>query len=69
MKFFDLQDPFYKPLWIRVLITLMSLGWAVVEISQGEVFWAILFGSLGVYCAHQFFIAFNPREPDGKDKP
>jgi hypothetical protein len=35
----------------------------------GNVFWAILFGAVGVYCVHQFFIAFNPRDPDGKDKP
>jgi hypothetical protein len=28
MKFFDLQHPFYKPLWIRVLITALCLGWA-----------------------------------------
>jgi hypothetical protein len=69
VKFFDLQDPFYKPLWIRVLITALCLGWAVVELAAGGPFWAILFGAMGLYCAHQFFIAFNPREPDGKDKP
>jgi hypothetical protein len=29
----------------------------------------MLFGALGIYCVHQFFIAFNPREPERKDKP
>ena len=69
MRFFDLQHPFYKPLWIRVLVTALCLGWAAVELSAGQPFWAILFGAVGVYCAHQFFIAFNPRDPEGKDKP
>jgi hypothetical protein len=69
MRFFDLQQPFYKPLWIRLLITALCLGWTVVELMGGNVFWAILFGSVGVYCVHQFFIAFDPKDPDGKDKP
>jgi hypothetical protein len=52
-----------------VLITALCLGWAVVEFSMGAPFWGMLFGALGIYCVHQFFIAFNPREPEGKDKP
>jgi hypothetical protein len=69
MKFLDLQIPFYKPLWIRVLLTGLCLGWAGFELYMGSVFWAILFGSVGLYCLHQFFIAFDPKEPEGKDKP
>lgn len=69
MKFFDLQDPFYKPLWIRVLLTAFCLGWAIVEFLADAPFWAILFGAIGIYCLHQFFIAFKPRAPDEKDKP
>jgi hypothetical protein len=69
MKLFDLQQPFYKPLWIRILITAACLGWALVELSANNVFWAILFGSVGVYCAHQFFIAFDPKDPEDGKKP
>jgi hypothetical protein len=69
VKFFDLQQAFYKPLWIRILITGLCLSWTSVEILGGNVFWAILFGAVGVYCAHQFFIAFNPKEPEGNDQP
>jgi hypothetical protein len=69
MKFFDLQHPFYKPLWIRLVITALCLGWAAVEFFMGAPFWGMLFGALGIYCVHQFFIAFKPREPEGKDKP
>ncbi len=67
MRFFDLQQPFYKPLWIRIVITVLCLGWAVIEILGGNVFWAMLFGAMGLYCAHQFFIAFDPKEPEKRD--
>jgi hypothetical protein len=69
MKFFDFQHPFYKPLWIRIVITALCLGWAVVELLGDNFFWAMLFGSVGLYAAHQFFIAFNPREPGEDDRP
>jgi hypothetical protein len=69
MKFFDLQHPFYKPLWIRVAVVGSCLGMTVLELSGGNVFWAILFGSVGVYAFHQFFIAFNPRDPEDGTKP
>jgi hypothetical protein len=69
MKFFDLQHPFYKPLWIRIAIVAVCLGMTALELSGGNVFWAILFGSVGVYAFHQFFIAFNPRDPEDGSKP
>ncbi len=62
--FFDLQNPFYRPLWLRLLIVICCLGWAVVELMQGAVFWAILFGAIGIYAAQQFFIAFDPGSED-----
>ena len=68
--FFDLQKQFYRPLWIRVLVVTFCLGWAIVELSQGAVFWALLFGGVGLYASHQFFIAFDPKPEtpdDGKD--
>ncbi|MEM1388017.1 MAG: hypothetical protein AAF748_15355 [Pseudomonadota bacterium] len=64
---FDLQHPFFRPLWIRVLITVAVFGWAIFEISMGNPFWAILFAAIGVYCVREFFIAFAPRDPDDKE--
>ncbi len=58
MKFFDLNHPFFKPLWIRILVTGIALGWAVIEAMTGEPFWAILFGAAAAWCAHSFF--FSP---------
>lgn len=69
-RFFDVQHPMFKPLWLRIVIVGFTLGWAAFElfVTQSP-FWAILFGAIGVYLAHQFLIAFNPRPPEPKDRP
>lgn len=56
---FDVQHPFFLPLWRRVATVAACLGWALFELSAGNLFWAILFAAPGVWCAHQFFIAFD----------
>ena len=62
MNFLDVQTPFFRPLWRRVVVTVVCLAWAAMEISTGAVFWAILFGAAGLYLAWQFFVVFNPPE-------
>nr|WP_237684850.1 hypothetical protein [Szabonella alba] len=64
MKFFDVHNPFYRPLWRRILVTGICLGWGLFELATGNPFFAILFGAAGIYCAHQFFIAFDPKDPE-----
>ena len=64
-KFLDVQTPFFRPLWRRVLVTALCLGWAVIELASGAVFWAILFGAAGIHLAWQFFMVFDP--PSKKD--
>jgi hypothetical protein len=65
-RLFDFNHPFFRPLWLRVLIVAACLGWAVVELAGGSPFWAILFGAIGLYAAYGFFVAFNPRPPEDK---
>ena len=65
-SFFDLQQDFYRPLWLRLAIVVFTLGWAVFELISGSVFWAILFGAVGLYAGHQFFIAFDPKGPEDR---
>ncbi|TXB63441.1 DUF3329 domain-containing protein [Paracoccus aurantiacus] len=65
---FDLQQDVYRPLWLRVVIVAVCLGWAAVEFVSGAPFWGILFGAVGLYAAHQFFIAFDPKDPDEADR-
>ncbi len=64
MKLIDVQLPFFIPLWRRVVLVALCLGWALVELSNGAVMFALLFGGIGLFCAHQFFIAFDPKDPE-----
>ena len=64
MSLLDVQTPFFRPLWRRVVVTVVCLAWTAIEISNGAVFWAILFGAAGLYLAWQFFVVFNPPEND-----
>ncbi|MFV0384143.1 hypothetical protein [Paracoccus sp. (in: a-proteobacteria)] len=62
--FLDLQKPFYRPLWLRLAIVLFCLAWALFELVSGGPFWAVLFGVIGIYAAHQFFVAFDPKDDE-----
>ena len=63
-RLFDVQLAFFIPLWRRVALVGLCGLWAGVEVWLGNAGWAVLFAGIGLYCAHQFFIAFNPRMPD-----
>lgn len=63
-KFFDPQNPFYRPLWIRVVIVAVCLFWAVVEFTNGNGVWAMLFAGAGVYCIWVFLVTYQPPPED-----
>ena len=60
MGFFDVQTPFFRPLWRRVAVTAVCIAWAAVELATGAVVWAMLFGAASAWLAWQFFVAFDP---------
>ena len=66
MKLFDFNDPFFKPLWLRVAIVLVAGAWGTFEFMAGATFWGTLFVGIAVVAFHGLFIAFNPREPENK---
>jgi hypothetical protein len=61
MQLIDPNHSFYRPLWIRVAIVAVCFGWAIVEVTTGEPFWAILVGALGVYSAYKLLVTFSPQ--------
>ncbi len=63
MNFFNVQTPFFIPLWRRVAVVVLTLGWALVEVANGQMLWGLVFAAAGLWCAHQFFIAFDPPDP------
>ncbi|MEQ9041800.1 MAG: hypothetical protein RIE24_26045 [Silicimonas sp.] len=59
---FDVRHPVFRPLWRRVALTASCLLWALFELSNGEAFWAIIFGACGVHLFLQFFVKFDPAD-------
>ena len=64
MKLIDLTDPFYKPVWVRVLIVVICIGWGVLEALNGSSGWAVLFVGLGVMCSWRFAVIDYSGDPE-----
>ena len=62
-KFLDTDHPFFRPLWIRVLIVAVCLGWGLLELVTGAPLWAAVFLALGAYAAWAFFVEPRPKDP------
>ena len=56
---FDVDHPFFLPVWRRYAVTIFCLGWALFEFVNGSVFWGILFGAAGVYCVKALLLDFD----------
>lgn len=60
MKFLDPQHPFFKPLWRRIVTVVAPAAWALVELSNGEAGWAIVFFGAAAYAGYELFLAPQP---------
>ena len=68
---FNLQDPFYRPLWLRLLIVGVCAVWAGFEYLTGSPGWALLFAAVGAWAFWQFFVVWTdpqPPEESGEDE-
>jgi len=68
LSLLNLRHPFFLPLWRRIAVTAVCLGWALFELISGAMFFAILFGALGVYTAREFFWTFDPANFDASNR-
>ena len=59
-KLFDFNHPFFKPLWVRILVTSACFLWGIVEFVTGAPFWGVLFCGLGAMAAYGLFVTFDP---------
>lgn len=59
---FDLNHPFFAPLWRRVVLVAALAAWTAVEVASNAPFWAILFGAATAWCIYGFFVAW--RDPE-----
>lgn len=54
---FDLRHPMLKPLWVRILLVIVCICWAVVELLIGTRVWAAIVAAAGAYMAYSFFLS------------
>lgn len=64
MKLLDTNHPFFKPLWIRLLVVAVAAGWSFFEFATGSPFWGVVFLGFAGISVWGFFFDFNPDEPD-----
>ena len=63
-KFFNLDDPFFAPLWIRATIVVLLGFWTMIELVAGAQGWAVFFAALAVFSAWRFAVIDYTREGD-----
>ena len=56
-KLFDLEVPFFLPVYRRVLAVVVPILWSFFEFSNGAVFWGLIFVGLGGIAAYRFYNA------------
>lgn len=71
MGVFDLQVPFFLPVWRRVLLVAVCFVWCIFEFATAAPFWGVIFGAFGGYVVWQLFLRewpINADQPnDGSD--
>ncbi|TKT82544.1 hypothetical protein [Aquamicrobium sp. LC103] len=67
MQLLDASHPFFRPLWRRVAVVVVCLGWGLFEFASGAPLWGTLFVGAGLYSAWALLIAFKP-EPDVEER-
>ena len=60
LKFFETDHPFFKPLWIRILVVAFAACWGIFEFASGSAFWGVLFLGMAGIAFWGFFIDFDP---------
>ena len=54
---FDVDVPFFLPVWRRVTVVAVAVLWGLFEISTGAVFWGLIFIGIGAIAGWRFAIA------------
>ncbi|AZQ67801.1 DUF3329 domain-containing protein [Silicimonas algicola] len=59
---FEVRHPFFRPLWRRIVVTVLCAVWAGVEYQGGNATWAVLFAACAIYLGYRFFVSFDPAD-------
>lgn len=64
----DTDLSFFIPLWRRVLVLAVLIGWTIFEWSVGDAFWGTLVMAVAVYVIWTLFISFDRRVAEAQAK-
>ncbi|WP_114010096.1 hypothetical protein [Cohaesibacter intestini] len=59
---FDFDIPFFRPLWVRLIVVTICIGWGLFELMGNSVGFAMIFLSAGFYAAYRLFVTFDPEK-------
>lgn len=60
MKIIDPDHPFYRPLWVRLLLVGLCAGWTALEYYNGEQTWGTIFLVVSAYAFAQLLLFYKP---------
>lgn len=47
------EHPIYRPLWVRVLLVAVLIGWSALEFYSQAPFWGVIAGGVGLFAAYE----------------
>jgi len=56
-RLFDVEIPFFLPVWRRYLVVAVAVCWGFFEISTGALFWGMIFVGMGSIVGWRFYTA------------
>ena len=54
---FDVDIPFFLPVWRRVVVVALAVLWGLFELSSGAIFWGMIFVGMGAIAVWRFATA------------
>jgi len=64
----DADHPFFRPLWRRIALVLVCLGWAGLEFYGGSHNWGMIALGFAAYAAWQYLWLYKPPEDGAPER-
>lgn len=65
---FDTAHPWFRPLWVRVLLLAVTGGWGLLELVSDSPGWAVLFLGIAGWVIWALFLTYEPPDQTTDDE-
>lgn len=65
-SFFDVEHPFLVPLWRRIVLVLVCVGWSALEWASGSTFWGVIALGFAGYAIVALLLRFDVERARGR---